>query len=448
MTQKAIFLKKKLNDLDTNYYPANLLNFLSFLLNRKNELIKICDTNLVLSLVKHVLKMNNNQIHSNLSDHLKPLIKKLISHFKGDDNPVIKRYTHPDSDITVNKRIPRRFGAFYHNGYQKTRIYTNEENLAYEESLFKIFQKILYYVNNFNFFNKSFIKNETGSLEYLSLFTGKLQPKVSLLLMRNVFHYCFRYPRRFFEYKTQCHKSFQEEPLFWVNDESEFDTKDDENEEVNVNLCIVSENEEHNNQRIFEDQLSVVLNSGPDDTQMIMRNVEDHNPQSDHNTTNKADIFKFNNIITDLGEITHKYSLVHTNKTKLSTIMKNLIMVQVKVFNNIVITNPGEVKNRESFYMRFFHNTVVYPSMIYIYKTILVTKTLSIMQKYEIYEIILNLLNSFAIFLEEITNPEMFNLDLIIDINEKRKFFKFEGDTEDQPGTTPQHMINLCYFLT
>ncbi len=399
LQQKTFFLKRKLNALDVNYYRSNLLNFCNFLLRKKNELIKKSDTTLILSMIKHVLKMNNNKIFSNLSDILKDLIKKLIDHFKSDDNPVIRKFTNPGEEIVVSNPIPRKFGSLYHGDIAPSKTYTNEENLAYEESLFKAFQKILYYINNGNFFRESFLKNENGSLEYFSLFSGKLGPKVTLLLMRNVFHYCFRYPRRFFEYKTDCYEKFLAEPLFWVDDKSMWDKDDDEDE--------------------GEEEVKQLKGEG----RLEEKDLEVHTKEE------KAESVKDEEVKTD---ITEKYSLNHENKTKISTIMKNIIMVHIQTFNNIVKNNPQAIKNRESFYMRYYYNTVVIPSSIYIYKTILVTKNMSIMQKYEIYEVILNLLNSFSIFLEEICNQEMFDLEKALYINEKRKFVIFEGTTRQE----------------
>ncbi len=413
LLQKTYFLKKKLISLDVNYYHSNLLPFLKWLLNSKNQLIKTSDTTLILSLIKHILKMNNNKIFSNLTDILRDLINNLIGHFSNDDNPVIKRYTNPSEAVIVKNPISRLFGNFYHTKEKKieaTRVYSNDENLAYQENVFKAFQKIMYYVNNHNFFHQSILKHDGGSLEYFSLFTGKLHPKISLLLMRNLFHYCFRYPRRFFEKGNSCHSTFISEPLFWVDDVSEF---------------------------AKEEEVSFSSDAGDDKEKTQGSTVP---------TEGKEFVSKSKSLVDNKSsqvEIKEKFALDPNNKTKLSSIMKNLIMAQVKVFNNFVTNNPQFVKNRESFYMRFFYNTVVYPSMIYIYKTILVTKNLSIMQKYEIYEIILNLLNSFTIFLEEITKPELFNLEKILYINDKRKFFIIEGSTKKEILIQSQKIVQI-----
>jgi len=371
--------------------------------------------------------MNNNKIFSNLSDILKKLIDKLINHFKSDDNPVIRKYVYPDDDVIVKNPIPRKFGNFYFLGFENSGNHDNDENLAYEESLFKNFQKILYYVNNSIFFNKYIMKSEEGSEEYFSLFSLNLPPKISNLLTRNMFHYCFRYPRRFFEHGTNCFKKYIAEPLFWVDDisqkeEQQNDTHHTAENEARLKFITEGEEEEEDDginldQRLKEEELIV-----KDETE------EQRNP-SDKLESEPNQPETVNNLLIDLKE---RFSLKYTNKySNISSIMKHLIMTQVNIFNNLTTKNINDVQFRESFYMRFFYNSVVYPSMIYIYKTILVTKNLSIMQKYEVYEIILNLLNSFSVFLIEITNPEIFNLEKIFEINKKRKFFTFEGETSN-----------------
>jgi len=407
LQQKTLFLKKKLNDLDANYYRANLHYLLKYIINPKNILIMNSDTTLVLSLIKHILKMNNNNVYSNLSDILRDLMNKLIDHFSDYDNPVIKRYINPNEEIpVVTNPIPKSFGNFYfQKKNNKNKIFSNEENLKnldYEEGLFKTFQKMMYYINNPEFFNRHIMKNHSGSLEYFSLFTGKVQPKVSILLLRNIFHYNFRYPRMYFEYGSQVRKQFISEPLFWVNDKSKYDKKDDK-EVIDKESKIEQVNADES---IKKEDLNI--------------------RKEEKETRIETNINNMLRMPIDL--ICKKYSLEYSNKT-LSTTLKDLILVQVQVFNKFVNTNPQDVKNRESFYVRFFKNTVVIPSMIYIYKTILVTKVMSIMQKYEIYEVILNLLNSFSIFLEEITNAENFDLEKLLYINEKRNFFKIEGNT-------------------
>ena len=421
LQQKTLFLKKKLTDLDDNYYRANLHYLLKYIINPKNILIMKSDTTLVLSLIKHILKMNNNSIFSNLSDILRELMNKLIDHFSDYDNPVIKRYINPNEEIpVVTNPIPKSFGNFYfQKKNNKNKIFSNEENLinlAYEEDLFKTFQQIMYYINNPEFFNRHIMKNHSGSLEYFSLFTGKVQPKVSHLLLRNIFHYNFRYPRMYFEYGSKVRKQFISEPLFWVNDKSKYDKKDDK---------------ENTDERINTEDLNIQKEEKKQE-ERIETNIFDIKNKDEDKLIPTIKFSEQNNMLRmPINLICKKYSLEYSNKT-LSTTLKDLILVQVQVFNKFVNTNPQDVKNRERFYVSFFKNTVVIPSMIYIYKTILVTKVMSIMQKYEIYEVILNLLNSFSIFLEEITNAENFNLEKLLYINEKRKFLKIEGNTPQE----------------
>ena len=136
--------------------------------------------------------------------------------------------------------IQKKFGDFYHDFFlipnmskpdKKLSVINEEldsgiyneldnENIKYEEQLFIAFHEILYYIDDDKFFRESIFKHEGGSIEYFSLFTSKLKPKISLLLMRNMMHYIFRYPRWFWEKGTNCYDSYLSDPLFWVNDRS------------------------------------------------------------------------------------------------------------------------------------------------------------------------------------------------------------------------------------
>jgi len=79
-------------DLDVNHYKLNFLYLINYLLNPNNNLAKSSDTNLILSMIKHILKMNNNKIFSNFSDILEELIIKLIKHFEVDNNLAILQH--------------------------------------------------------------------------------------------------------------------------------------------------------------------------------------------------------------------------------------------------------------------------------------------------------------------------------------------------------------------